>query len=45
MTPAPDPAPDTVRTPRPRLDDDTLRALVRARIRRGRRTQRVLTRL
>jgi hypothetical protein len=45
MTPSADPAPVTVRTPRPRLDDDTLRALRRARIRRRRRTHRVLTRL
>jgi hypothetical protein len=45
MTPSTDPAPVTVRTVRPRLDDDTLRALRRARIRRRRRTQRVLTRL
>jgi hypothetical protein len=30
MNPSPDPAPVMVRTPRPRLDDDTLRALRRA---------------
>ena len=45
MTPSKDPAPVTVRTPRPHFDDDTLRALRRARIRRRRRTRRILTRI
>ena len=44
MTPSPDPNPVTVRVP-PHFDDETLRALRRARIRRRRRTQRVLTRV
>jgi len=45
MTSAKDPAPVTARTPRPHFDDDTLRALRRARIRRRRRSRRVLTRI
>ena len=45
MTPVPSTPQPTVRSLKPPFDDDQLRAIRRARLRRRRRTQRVLTRI